>query len=480
MNGPDVEGLPWPEGDPGALRDAAAGVRAVAGRLGGAGAGLGGAVSVDGWQGGAAGAYSVLVSAQAQSLQGAVEVFDSVGAALVALGDLLQTAQDRIKVEAGKVRDAREAAERAQQIAHDAAGRMAAMPDSPGAESAYLHLAGAAGRAQAEYEQVRAHAESMARQLVAEVKAADEATAGEVGEAKVAASAGPGGLPATPSQVDIDPAALAWRYAPHLRFHPDEKNLPADFAEALRRGVLRQDEAGNWYLDLPDDMHPGRSWHAPVDYNIVERDGKQYVVYRVFYGYNDKSAGDHEGDIELFAVELGKDGKPAAALYYGHGAPHRIPWDQVQRDGDHPVSYVASGSHASYPAAGHYKISPKDLPSVLPTVHLATDEAADGGPRSQVEQNLRPGRDHYPFPPGTRIGETTQSAIGANSPLVPNTGANAEPFPIGKQPSAGRPERGDGIDGAPRDVIDAGGDVLHGVGAAIHDAGDVADSIIPG
>jgi hypothetical protein len=465
MSAPDVEGLPWPEGEPGALRDAAAGLRSVAGRLSDAGSGLGGAVSVDGWQGGAAGAYSVLVSAQVQSLQGAVEVFESVQAALIALGDLLQAAQDRIKAEAARVKEAREAAERAEQMATEAGDRMAAVPGSGGAEAAYLHLCASAGRARSEYEEVRQHAESIARRLVAEVKAADEATAGEVGEAKVAASAGPGGLPAAASQVDIDPAALAWTYAPHLRFHPDEQHMPSDFAEALRRGMLRQDEDGNWYLDLPDDMHRGSGWDAPVDYSIVERDGRQYIVYRVFYGYNDKSAGDHEGDIELFAVELGEDGKPAAALLYGHGAPHRIPWEQIGREGNHPISYVASGSHASYPEPGHYPISKKG------PVHLATDQAADGGARAQVEQHLREGREHYPFPPGTRIGETTQSPIGANSPAAPNEGPNAEPFPVGSRPLEGAPEQGDGIDGVPRDIID-------GADSVVDEIGDIADSVL--
>ena len=99
--------------------------------------------------------------------------------------------------------------------------------------------------------------------------------------------------------------------------------------------------------------------------------------------------------------------------------------------------------------------------------------AAAGGARSRVEQNLRQGRKHYPFPPGTRIGETTANAVGANSPLAPNTGANVEPFPAGSHPSAGPPPSGDGIDGVPRDIIDGAGDLLDG-------AGDVADSILPG
>jgi hypothetical protein len=283
------------------------------------------------------------------------------------------------------------------------------------------------------------------------VEAADAATAGEVSEAKVAATAGPGGLPAAPGQIDIDPVALAWRYAPHLRFHPDEKNLPADLRKALADGTLTYRD-GRWYVDLPNGSHRGESFSAPVDFNVVERDGKRYLVYRVFYGYNDKTAfGDHEGDLELFSVELDGHDRPVAALYYGHGKPHRVPWDEVQRDGDHPVSYVASGSHASYPHPGHYPIAPKA------GLHWSTDEAAGGGAHGDTERTLRPGPDHYTLPgggtlpAGTRIGET------GGSPLAPNTGANTEPFPAGTRPTDGAPETGDGVDGTLRSIIDAAG-----------------------
>jgi hypothetical protein len=445
------EGLPWPEGEPGALTGAAGQLTALAGRLSDASAPLGGAVNVDRWHGGAATAYALLVHSQVTGLQGSAKVFGETAAALRGLARVLSDAQDAIRAEARQVRAAREAAERARAMATSAGGRLDAQPDSAGAEAAFVHLSAAAGRAEADYQEIRRSAETRARRLVEEVKSADAATAGEVSEAKVAATAGPGGLPAAPGQVDIDPVALAWAYAPHLRFHPDEKNLPADFRKALADGTLTYED-GRWYVDLPDKSRPGQSWSAPVDFNMVERDGKRYIVYRVFYGYNDKTAfGDHEGDLELFSVELDDHDKPVAALYYGHGKPHRVPWSQVQRDGQHPVSYVASGSHASYPEPGHYPIARTH------GVNLSTDEAAGGGPRGDTEQHLRPGPDHYrlpsgvTLPPGTRIGDTD------DSPLAPNTGANTEPFPEGSTPENGKPAKGDGVDGTLRGILDAAG-----------------------
>ncbi|HVQ94701.1 MAG TPA: hypothetical protein VMU51_26930 [Mycobacteriales bacterium] len=441
------EGLPWPDGEPAALTGAAGQLRAMAGRLAAAGTPLGGAATVDHWHGGAATAYSMLVHSQVTGLQGSATVFGSTAAALRALAQVLSDAQDAIRADARNVRDAREAAERARALAGSAASRSGAAPDNPGAEAAFLHLSAAAGRAEADYREIRQAAVIRAQRLVAEVDAADAATAGEVAEARVAATAGPGGLPAAPGQIDIDPVALAWRYAPHLRFHPDEQNLPADLRAALANGTLTYRD-GRWFVDLPDGSHPGESFSAPVDFNVVERDGKRYVVYRVFYNYNDKTAfGDHEGDLELFTVELDDHDRPVAALYYGHGKPHRVPWAEVRRDGTHPVSYVASGSHASYPQPGHYPIAKG----------LGTDEAAGGGPRGDTERNLHPGPDHYRLPGGTRLPPGTRIGETGESPLAPNTGANTEPYPAGSTPTPGAPDPGDGLDGKLRGILDAAG-----------------------
>jgi len=455
MGAPDVEGLPWPEGEPGALTAAAGKLRAIAGRLSAAGSPLAAAAGLGGWSGEASIASSLLLSAQTQSVQGAAEVFGATATALSGLATLLSAGQDRIRVLAREVRAAREAAEAAQHRAADAAQRMSANPDGTGLEGAYLHLDAAAGQAQQHYREVRDRAMRQAHEIVAECEAADADTASEVAEGKIAATAGPNGLPAGASQVDVEPVALAWLYAPHIRFHPDEQYLPSDIRAALARTTLRTID-GRTVLDLPDDFRPKGSTSAPVDFSVVQRDGKTYLMYRVWYSYNDKGLDDHEGDLELFGVELGADGKPAAALYYGHGTPHRVPWDQVPKQDGHPVSYSASGSHASYPAPGHYPIGK------VVGIDTATDEAADGGPHEEVESHLRPGPAHYtqpdgsPIPAGARIGDD-KSAVGG-SPLAPDTGGNTEPFPAGTTPVEGAPNPGDGLDGK---IVGAGKDIAH-------------------
>lgn len=446
MGAPDVEGLPWPEGEPGALTGAAGKLTGIAGRLSAAGGPLSRAGGISGWGGGASLASSLLLSAQTQSVHGAAEVFGSTATALRGLATVLSDGQDRIRALAREVKAAREAAEAARGRADAAAGRMTAQPENTGLESAFLHLSAAAGTAEADHQRIRRRAEREAGEIVAEVKAADAATAGEVAEAKVAATAGPGGLPAGMSDVDIQPIALAWKYAPHLRFHPDEQHLPASLAAALRRGTLVFRD-GRWFLDLPDGDRSLGGTDAPVDVTVVERDGKRYLMYRVWYGYNDKTAfGDHEGDLELFGVELDSDGKPAAALYYGHGKPHRVPWDEVEKQDGHPVSYVASGSHASYPEAGHYPIAKG----------FGTDQAASGGKQEDTEAQLRPGPAHVTLPGGGSIPAGGRIGEDDGSPKAPNTGGNTEPFPVGSAPIEGKPDQGDGVDGTIVDVLEAG------------------------
>lgn len=456
------EGLPWPEGEPGALNSAASGTRRIGARLTSAASAVNGGWEVWGWSGNAATLYQGMINQQQASIKGAAEVFGSVAEALTALAQLLDDAQTEIRALGRKVKAAREEATRLQQAAVAARGRanstnaFSPLGADIAAEGEAIRAEAAAGAAQEEYERIRKAAEKTAQGLVDQCTAADAATAGEVGEAKVAATAGPGGMPAAPDKVDIDPAALAWTYAVHLRFHPDEHILPADLERALRDGVLKRHPDGSYYVDLPKNLREGTN--APVTFNIVERDGKKYIVYRIFYGDNNKGPDDHAGDIELFSVELDKNDKPVAALYYSHGAPFRIPWDQVPKEGRHPIEYVASGSHAAYPDAGHHKIGGTSVGPV--SIHTATDQTADGGPRSSTENNLHPGRDHYPFPSDTQIGGTEEAdvlgqKVGA-SPVAPNTGANTEPFPVGSHPQDGNPPSGDGIDGQIKEAIEIG------------------------
>ena len=86
------------------------------------------------------------------------------------------------------------------------------------------------------------------------------------------------------------------------------------------------------------------------------------IEYWLFYLYNDWKS-PHEGDWELIVVLLKKPSEsggrhePIGCAYSAHHGGYRLPWRQVEKvDGEkrttgesnHPVVYVANGSHANY------------------------------------------------------------------------------------------------------------------------------------
>ena len=60
----------------------------------------------------------------------------------------------------------------------------------------------------------------------------------------------------------------------------------------------------------------------------------------------------HEGDWEVVTIVLADKDTPVEVAYSQHCTGQRKPWAAVQKMGDHPVVYVASGSHANLFAPG--------------------------------------------------------------------------------------------------------------------------------
>jgi hypothetical protein len=115
----DLQGLPWPEGEPGPLRSAATRLRGIAGGFEGAAATLGGATPT-GWTGLAQASYSSTLThagTAAGHLSGSVDV---AAAALVDLAGVIEDAQEAVRRAAAKLKEAREAEARARAAADDA------------------------------------------------------------------------------------------------------------------------------------------------------------------------------------------------------------------------------------------------------------------------------------------------------------------------------------------------------------------------
>ena len=95
-----------------------------------------------------------------------------------------------------------------------------------------------------------------------------------------------------------------------------------------------------------------------VNEQDANKDHWKILQYHFFYAFNDwrlaaNGLNHHEGDWEMVAVYL-KNDQPYAVLYSQHGAGAMELWADVLKvqdangDTDHPIVYVALGSHANY------------------------------------------------------------------------------------------------------------------------------------
>jgi hypothetical protein len=101
------------------------------------------------------------------------------------------------------------------------------------------------------------------------------------------------------------------------------------------------------------------------------RAGTIVLQYWLFYEFNLWSLQyppsslvwqSHEGDWEVVTVVLADEDTPLEVAYSQHCTGQRKPWASAQRQGDHPVVYVASGSHANLFEPGVRPIAPACVP----------------------------------------------------------------------------------------------------------------------
>jgi hypothetical protein len=87
-----------------------------------------------------------------------------------------------------------------------------------------------------------------------------------------------------------------------------------------------------------------------------ENTGDYAVQYWFLYLFNYR-LNEHESDWEQITIMLDKDQNPKSALYSSHASGYTRDWDQMEHDGDHPIVYVALGSHANYFHAGTHPVT---------------------------------------------------------------------------------------------------------------------------
>lgn len=90
-----------------------------------------------------------------------------------------------------------------------------------------------------------------------------------------------------------------------------------------------------------------------VDLNSTTTD----VFYFFFYSYNyggktlDINFDDHIGDWEHIMIRF-NNGEPYAIYFSQHGAGSAYYWDVPNFNGERPITYIATGSHANYVKSG--------------------------------------------------------------------------------------------------------------------------------
>jgi hypothetical protein len=143
---------------------------------------------------------------------------------------------------------------------------------------------------------------------------------------------------------------------------------------------------------------------------VAEATDRVWLQYWFFYFYNDYHlAGDlglHEGDWEMVQFRLDGD-KPDLAVYAQHRQAQAEAWEDIKRQGDTPLVYVARGSHASYFKPGYheteawYDIADGRGRTVRPQLHVVSPNPPGwlqwrgiwGGTRARIRDLEQPSPD---------------------------------------------------------------------------------------
>jgi len=208
----DLQGLPWPEGEPGPLRAAAARLRGLSSGFDGASSTLASATPTA-WSGVAAVSYGSTLARAGEAVTYLEGSLETAATALGDLADRIEDAQDKVRRAADRLREAREEAAEAQRRAAAARteaiqARYAAMmnpspltfadPFSQAADAAEARATSAEGIAadkQADAVRIETWAEGEAADAVKSVKVADGATASALEATGLPMGPAVGGLP---------------------------------------------------------------------------------------------------------------------------------------------------------------------------------------------------------------------------------------------------------------------------------------------
>ena len=207
-----------------------------------------------------------------------------------------------------------------------------------------------------------------------------------------------------PEQSALEPAErqeLARRFAPVLRYHSREIFVPIRRSAYLSRAQLKEQEGrfvrlinaapvedrlpdreGSClrsrgcflYLDIrgvePDPPKATQRAYDAIE-NQLLRSGERPTVYVNATRYDDTGEyaiqywflylfnfrlNEHESDWEQVTVRLDSDKEPTGVFYSAHEGGGAGGWGAIEKEGEHPIVYVALGAHANYFRPGSHRV----------------------------------------------------------------------------------------------------------------------------
>jgi hypothetical protein len=86
-------------------------------------------------------------------------------------------------------------------------------------------------------------------------------------------------------------------------------------------------------------------------------DSDEYAVQYWFLYFFNFRLNEHESDWEQVTVRLDEEKRPTAAFFSAHEGGGAADWKDVRSQDEHPIVYVALGSHANYLRPGRHRVS---------------------------------------------------------------------------------------------------------------------------
>ena len=206
-----------------------------------------------------------------------------------------------------------------------------------------------------------------------------------------------------PEQSAVEPEEandLARRFAPILRFHSRELFVPIPQGAYVSRTQLKEQE-GRFvrllnarpietrlpdrettclrsrgcflYLDVrgiePDPPKPTQRAYDAIENQLLRTErptvyvnatryddtGEYAIQFWFLYLFNFR-LNEHESDWEQITVRLDSDKAPTGVFYSAHEGGGAGGWGAIEKEGEHPIVYVALGAHANYFRPGSHRV----------------------------------------------------------------------------------------------------------------------------